>query len=280
MALIEQVMENARNHVRDFPQFFSTTTAQLDTATRSFKLPYTNVSSNGLVVWGTDGTTTVDGVTGSGASADATHFTYMLNERDGLLRIINPPTAGFAPGTAINVEGYYYEWVADKELKYFTTMVIAEHKYGRPDFDFESISDVEREVITLGTAAEALNSLLIEYSRDIDVNTPQAVSIPATQRFRQVQALLYGEHGIMSRYKHKAAMLNIGLDRIEMITQRRVSRMTNRLVPIYKHREYDDIAIPQRVFPRVDVQAPTTPPDSFVPARQVDGFYEAGEPLP
>jgi hypothetical protein len=280
MATIEAVMENARHHVRDYPTFFSTTTAQLDPATRSFQLPHNNVSLNGLTVWGTNGTETVDGVTGTGASADASHFVYVLDERNGLLRITAPPTDGFAAGTAINVEGYYYEWVAEAELKYFTTMTIAEHKYGRPDFNFATISDVEREVITLGTAAEALYSLLIEYSRDIDINTPQAISIPATQRFRQVESLLFGPHGLMERYKEKARMLNVGLERIEMIVQRRVSFMTNRLVPIYKHREYDDIAIPQRVFPRVDVQAPTTPPESFVPARKVDGFYEAGEPLP
>jgi hypothetical protein len=281
MALLEVVMENARHRIRDYPQFFSTTTAQIDPNTRTYNLPHGNVSPNGLQVWGTNGTTTVTGVTGSGASADATHFTYELDARNGLIRITNPPTgAGFAEGTAINVEGYHYEWVSDQELKYFTTMVIAEHKYGRPDFNFETISDVEREVITLGAATEAVYSLLVEYARDIDINTPQAISIPATQRYRQVEDLLFGDHGLMASYKEKARMLNVGLERIEMMVQRRVSHMTNRLVPIYKHREYDDIALPERVFPRVDVQAPTTPPDSFVPARKVDGVYTGVETLP
>lgn len=278
MALLEAVMENARNHVRDFPQFFSTTTAQVDPATRSFKLPHRNVSANGLVVWATNGTATVDGVQGS--AADATHFSYVVDERNGLVRITEPPTGGFPEGAAINIEGYYYQWLADSELKYFTTVTVAEHAFGRRDFDFELVSDVEREVITLGAVAEALYSLLVEYSRDIDVNTPQAVSIPASQRFRQVEQLLFGPHGIMERYKEKARMLNVGLDRIEMVVQRRVSRMTNRLVPIYTHREYDDIAIPQRVFPRIDQQAPTTPPASFVPARKIAVNEVDVEPLP
>jgi hypothetical protein len=281
MAILEAVMENARNHVRDFPVFFSTTTAQLDLATRSFKLPHNNVSANGLVVWATNGTATVDGVTGTGASADDTHFVYVLDERNGLLRITAPPTGtGFPAGAGANVEGYYYEWLADSELRYFTTMTIAEHAFHRQDFDFEAISDVEREVITLGAAAEAMYSLLVEYSRDIDVNTPQAISIPASQRFRQVEQLLFGQHGLMDRYKEKAHMLNVGLDKIEMIVQRRVSRMTNRLVPIYTHREYDDISVPRRVFPRIDIQAPTTPPASFTPARQITAGELDAEPNP
>jgi hypothetical protein len=92
---------------------------------------------------------------------------------------------------------------------------------------------------------QAMWSLLAEFAVDIDVSTPEGMSIPATQRFRQMfeMATFYGQ-----QYKTEAAMLGVGLDRIEQFWLRRISRLTNRLVPILKEREVDDPRPPQRLL--------------------------------
>jgi hypothetical protein len=64
-----------------------------------------------------------------------------------------------------------------------------------------------------------------------------------------VQSLLqYWE----DEYKRLAQALNIGLDRIEVLTLRRRSKLTNRLVPIYKEREIGDYGPFERLWPEID----------------------------
>ena len=75
-------------------------------------------------------------------------------------------------------------------------------------------------------------------------------------------------------------MLGVGLDRIEVMTLRRVSRQTNRFVPLYDSREWDDNSRPRRRFPPIDQQAPSTPPSDFVPARVVTGFDDMPQAYP
>src|SRR5204862_388380 len=117
---------------------------------------------------------------------------------------------------------------------------VAEHQFHRPEFVLSSVADVEADAISLGSAVEALWSQLIEFARDIDISTPEAVSVPATQRYHQVEDLLFSPSGLVNKYKTKAQMLNVGLERVEMFHLRRISRTTGRLIPVYKSREWDD----------------------------------------
>jgi len=58
--------------------------------------------------------------------------------------------------------------------------------------------------------------------------------------------------GMTDRYNQLCAMMNIGLNAIEMSKIRRVSKTTNRLVPIFEDREYDDYELPRRQLPPID----------------------------
>ena len=174
------------------------------------------------------------------ATATAEVFGYQLDERNGLLRLSAPITGGFPAGTYVNVEGYYYTWVTDEDLVFFVENIVAEHQYHRPEFVLSDVSDVEADAIALGSAVEALWSQLIEFARDIDISTPEAVSVPATQRYRQMEDLLFSPTGLVNKYKTKTQMLGIGLEKSEMFHLRRISRTTGRLVPVYKSREWDD----------------------------------------
>jgi hypothetical protein len=277
MPSIESLMATSRTYMRDHKKFFQSTAARQD-GSRTFQLPHPNISPAGLFVTAVAGTAVYEGR--PDATATATVFSYLLDERNGLLRIAAPITAGFPAGTYINAEGYYYTWVTDEDLVFFVENTIAEHQYHRPDFVLSSVSDVEADAIALGSAVEALWSQLIEFARDIDISTPEAVSVPATQRYRQMEDLLFSPSGLVNKYKTKAQMLNIGLESSEMFHLRRISRTTGRLVPVYKSREWDDASRPLRLFPPNPTNLPTTPPPDFIPARVVTGFAETPEAYP
>jgi hypothetical protein len=97
---------------------------------------------------------------------------------------------------------------------------------------------------------EALFALATDASYDIDIIAPDGVNIPRSERFRQLSALINQR---MQHYKELCSMLNIGLWRIEMGTLRRVSRTTNKLVPIYMPQEVDDARKPERVYLQNDL---------------------------
>jgi hypothetical protein len=274
MPSIESLMGTSRTYMRDHKRFFQSTVSRQD-GSRTFQLPHPNVSPAGLYVTAVAGTTVYEGR--PNGTASSTVFSYQLDERNGLLRISAPITGGFPAGSYVNVEGYYYTWVTDEDLVFFVENTVAEHQYHRPDFVLSAIPDVEADAISLGSAVEALWSQLIEFSRDIDISTPEAVSVPATQRFHQLEDLLFSPNGLVNKYKSKAAMLGVGLDKAEMFHLRRISRTTGRLVPVYKSREWDDASRPTRLFPPNPTNLPTTPPDDFIPARVVTGFAETPE---
>jgi hypothetical protein len=280
MASLESIMSDARTYLRDFPQFFTSSASRSD-GSRTFKLPHENVAQHGLTVWATNGTTSVEGIPdGSGAASD-TKFTYQLDSRNGLLRIVAPPTgSGFPTNSYVNVEGYFYEWIADQDLRLHTRTVLTEVQHRRDNYDLTKVSDAELDAVALGAAVEALWALLTEAAREVDLSSVEAVSIPSSQRYRQLEDLLFSPNGLMAKYKEKSHMLGIGLDRIEVMQLRRVSRTTGRLVPIYEAREWDDAAYPERIFPAIDRQGPTTPPEGFVPARYTTGFYEEQQAYP
>jgi len=79
--------------------------------------------------------------------------------------------------------------------------------------------------------------------------TSESVHIPASQRFRMVQGLLAQWE---KEYERHAANLNIGFDRLEVMNLRRVSRTTNRLVPLYKQKELGDFSPMERLWPEID----------------------------
>jgi hypothetical protein len=55
-----------------------------------------------------------------------------------------------------------------------------------------------------------------------------------------------------AEYKRHATALNIGFDRLEVFNLRRVSRNTNRLVPLYKSKELGDFSPMERLWPEID----------------------------
>lgn len=231
MASLLEIEEIARRYLRDFPKFFQTT---FDVAGRTYELGQINIDIDSLWVALYDGVSTTELASTS----------YSLDERNGIVRLNSLPSAG----TTIMVEGYYYEWVTPADLTFYTRHALELHLHNM-DVTLENLAPAVVDVIGMAAVVETLWALMTEYSRDIDVITSESVHIPASQRFRMTQSLLQFWD---NEYKTAAKALNIGLERLEVFTLRRVSRLTNRLVPLYKAREIGDYSPMERLWPEID----------------------------
>jgi hypothetical protein len=234
MTTIAEVAAAARHHLRDFPEFFTMTT---ENSGRTYKLPHRNVIASSLVVRTQVGVNTpVDLVAGTN---------YNVDERNGYLRLTAAPTAS----STLLIEGYYYQWLLDEDLTFAAGIAERMITSNLNGISLGGVSPVVADVISIACVVEALWSLAAEFSRDIDVSHPEGVHIPASERYRQIMPLL---QYWSSEYEKRARALNIGLERIEQFTLRRISRTTNMLVPIWQARELGDSAPSTRHFPPID----------------------------
>ena len=232
MATVSDISNIARTYLRDFPRFFQVT---FDVAGRTYELGHTNIDADSL--W-------IATYTSNGTTTELSASSYSLDERNGILRLASLPAAG----SKIMIEGYYYEWVTPTDLSFYTQRAIEKHIRGL-GIGIEQMSDVLINAIGIAAITECLWALMTEFSRDIDVITSESVHIPASQRFRMVQGLLAQWE---AEYKRHATALNIGIDRIEIFSLRRVSRTTNRLVPLYRPKEFGDYSPMERLWPDID----------------------------
>jgi len=192
---------------------------------------------------------------------------YSVDERNGLLRL----KQAVANSDTLMIEGYHYEWLTTGDLSFFADMAINLTTYNL-ETSLESLAPAVVDVIGINALVQSLWALLSEYSRDIDVITSESVHIIASQRYRMVSSLLdYWQE----EYNRRAQALNIGLERIEVFTLRRVSKTTNRYVPMYKSKEIDDLDPLERLWPPI--------PDGTIEIEDQDddlrtSVYVDGEP--
>jgi hypothetical protein len=224
---LQHTIELARNYLRDFPKFFQVT---FDGVGRTYELGQLNVDADSLWI-----ATVV-----SSTVTELTTAQYSLDARNGILRLASTPAAN----TKIMVEGYYYEWLLPADLEFYAERSINFHK-PTINVPLEQASPAVLDVVGLGALVEALQALMTEYARDIDVMTSESIHIPGSQRFRMLQSLIQQWE---VEYRKHANNLNIGPERIEQFSLRRVSRTTNRLVPLYKSKELGDYGPMERIW--------------------------------
>ena len=227
MCTPEEVAQKTRYKLRDFGHYFEVpyTGAPIYT----LRLPHPLVESASFAIWQTDGTIITDGCE--------------LDGRNGIVKIQDPNV--FADG--VGCSGYFYEWFLNEDLEYAAGVTSNQHMYER-EGDASDFSAVQCHVIATGDAINALavaRRIELAVSVDIDVSQPEGVMIPASQRFNQVVGMANQYTGM---YKDEAAMLGVGLAKIEQFWLRRTAHLTNRYVPIIKGREVDDPRWPTRVI--------------------------------
>ena len=227
----DDLSDQARQYLRDFPQYFEEAYQPIQQST--IRLGHPLVSEIEVS----------DAVTGDEVIA------FDINWRNGILKLNDPA----ATPEGIYVRGYYYEWFLDEDLDFFSGVVLTEHSYTSGG-DFSSMSQEERHVVAIGAVMNALWSLVTEFSTQIDVSTPEGMMIPAHMRFQQVLQLFQYWKG---QYDQMAAATNTGINAMSIMPLRRVARLTNRYVPIFREREIDDPTPPVRVFPPIPEIVPT-----------------------
>jgi hypothetical protein len=242
MTTLAEISSVSRQLSRDFGTFFELNYASVGATIR---LPHPLVQTDSVsVINNTDASPVTD---------------YVLNSRNGLLKIPNPTQ--YEDG--IYVSGLYFQWFLDEDFDFFSRTIATEHLHHRTSVSLESITGAEIEVMGIGALVIGMYSLLAEFATDIDIASPEGMSIPAHQRYQQTMSLVqYWE----KRYEEKSALLNVGLKRIEMFTLRRKSRLTDRYVPLYRTREIDNPRPPIRVRPLID-------PEEMTPFEDEEAFY-------
>lgn len=158
-------------------------------------------------------------------------------------------------GDEFTVSGNYFRYFTTAELEQVVTTAVLQHggrktdTVGRP-ITIETLPVIEEYPVVLYASTLALYILATDASFDIDIMAPDGVTIPRSQRYRQLMEIIDTRK---EQYKEMCMLLGIGMYTIEIATLRRISQRTNRYVPVYKPQEVDDRSVPQRV----DLPLPT-----------------------
>lgn len=247
MAVLTDLLSRVRLELGDNAAQF-TTNLKGDGSTKDFYLNYKPVDAVYLVV-------TVGGI----AKANPTDFT--VEENIGMIHFATAP----ANNVAIVVTGTHYRYFTTGELTTFLNTAVLQHTDNRTDsygslITVSSIPPVEEYPVALLATVEALWALATDASFDINITAPDGVVIPRNQRFAQLSQIIAARQ---EQYRNLCSALNVGLWRIEPGILRRVSRTTNKLVPIYMPQEIDDRSKAERVYMENNLKGRTPVPSTI-----------------
>jgi hypothetical protein len=223
-----------------------------DGSVQEYDLPATNVSPD-LVAYTVIGTTSTNLTLG-------TDFT--LDENNGVINLTDP----LDDGTTLIVTGQRYGLFSDQELALYVQDALDQHaanrtvkaryrdgdgfiKYAVIPMTVASLPVIEEMPVSLLATIWAMWAMANDAASDINIQSPEGVTIDRGQRFAQLRAQI---DFLTAKYKELCLYLEIGLYKIEMSTLRRVSRANNRLIPVFEEREYDDYTLPDRILPPID----------------------------
>lgn len=192
---------------------------------------------------------------------------YAMNYQEGRIFLTGAP-APLPQGDTIVISGYSGGMFSDDELTAFINDAVLQHANGRTvktrfkdsngfikyvavPMDLSNLPEIEGTLVALRATIDALWALATDASTDIDISSADGTTVPRHQRYQQLRDQI---DAMTARYNQLCAMLNVGLNRIEMSKIRRVSKTTNRLVPIFEDREYDDYDLPRRQLPPIDTR--------------------------
>jgi hypothetical protein len=236
VARVSQIVERVRLELGDMPKQFTYSAPGTGTL-KDFDSKIKPVEPSSLVVEvrGPQGTVPIPSPAG-----------YTVEKDLGIFHFWTAPAAN----ATVTITGLSYRYFTDSDLERFVNTAVEQHTHERMDaygrqMTVGNLPTVEEYPIAILAAIEGLWALATDAAFDIDIQAPDGVMIPRSERYRQLSQIIQQR---MQQYKELSSALNIGLWRLEMGTLRRVSRHTNRLVPIYMAQEIEDSKYPQRVY--------------------------------
>lgn len=184
--------------------------------------------------------------------------TTTVEETTGLFILATAP----ADNAQISVTGTAYRYFTNDEVCYYANTAFLEHTRNATDANgakttLYNLSTIDEYPIIILACSLALYTLATDAAFDIDIISPDGVSIPRSERYRQLMEMVQAKK---DQYRELCSMLGTGLYRIEVFNLRRISRMTNKYVPMYRAQEIDDRSVPQRVVLQIPTYGDITPP--------------------
>lgn len=235
MATLSSLVDRVRLELGDLGKSF-VTQFMADGTTNRFQLHYAPIEAPSLQVL-------ANGVDISNASS--------IEESTGVLVTDTVP----ADGVVLLVSGNYYRYFTTAEVEYFVTAALEQHAARKTDslgrkITVDTLPTIEEYPVALYASTLALYTLATDASFDINVFAPDGVTIPRSERYRQLMEMIESRR---EQYRDLCVQLGIGMYQIEVFNLRRISKRTNRYVPVYVPQEVDDRSHPQRV----DIPIPT-----------------------
>ena len=172
--------------------------------------------------------------------------TASVEESTGILVVKDLP----ADMDEFTVSGTYYRYFTAAEMTSLIETAVAQHTAGHADtlgrtVTVDNLPIIDEYPIAVYATTLALYTLATDASFDIDISAPDGVSIPRSERYRQLMEMINSRQ---QQYKDLCAQLGIGMYKIEVFTLNRISKTTNRLIPEYVPQEVDDRSYPTRVY--------------------------------
>jgi hypothetical protein len=115
--------------------------------------------------------------------------------------------------------------------------------------DLHHLPKIEESLVVTLADVKAMWILATDAATDVNVATAEGTNIDRSARYQQ---LMMHIGNLTEAYTQWCGQLGVGLYRIESLNLRRVSYTNNRLVPIFRDREYDDHRYPVRELPPID----------------------------
>jgi hypothetical protein len=228
VATLSSLSDRLRSEIGDLGKsFVHQFTATGDT--NRYLIPYSPVDAVNMIITvnGTDVSTTVD-----------------VEETTGYMTFDTIPVAD----ATVIAAGTYFRYFTVTEIEQFVCTAFEQHTanhadtYGRAVL-LETLPGLEEYPVIVYASTLALYTLATDASFDIDIQAPDGVMIPRSERYRQLMQMIETRK---QQYKELCSMLGIGLYKIDVFSLRRISKTTNRYVPIYLPMEVDDRSTPQR----------------------------------
>jgi hypothetical protein len=193
-----------------------------DGTTNRYLLPYSPVDAINMLI-------TVDG--------EDLSSTVDVEEATGYMTFDTTPAADLV----VIVVGTYFRYFTVTEIEQFVCNAFEQHtanhadNYGRAVL-LETLPGLEEYPVVTYASTLALYTLATDASFDIDITAPDGVSIPRSERYRQLMQMIEVRK---QQYKELCSQLGIGLYKIDVFSLRRISKTTNHYVPIYLPQEVD-----------------------------------------
>jgi hypothetical protein len=168
-----------------------------------------------------------------------------VEERTGVIVLDTMPSEG----DVIIASGNHYRYFTDSDMETLVLTALEQHggrrtdQIGR-DILVSTLPKIEEYPVAIYATTLALYTLATDASFDINIFAPDGVTIPRSERYRQLMEMIAERK---EQYRELCTQLGIGMYQIEVFSLRRISKRTNRYVPMYLPQEVDDRSWAQRV---------------------------------